>query len=696
MLKDLARSGLTPEDIQAYPIALQGLGTTPAYVIPYQDQRMYRIRYDRQVDKYGQPKGVRNVWYSPNQDKSTFRDKDILYIIEGEKKAAAFVKRWPEIAAFGTGGAHNAAFTGSDGVRRLLPEIINALKPGMRVVAIYDGDILTKPGIQQAAHNLSNLLKVFDCELHICRPPLGKGVDDWLVEDPAAELHHLVPVQLSNLEISHKQLYQTLGLALSDKGLPIHNEMNCAKLLQNHFEQHGVLEDKRLGLIPGSLCEDENISIDTVAIEYVQGELLPHMPVGKITKGVDMALERRRTDVVQEMFKQLVWDGVPRLDTWGSDYFETDFPAYANEWGRLLITSLTLRVLYPGTKVDCAFILAAAQGIGKTTFFEELSTFDGHKFYHDINNFAKGEGDANRTEVIKFAASVIVDLAEGAIFEHMQTAKTRSDNAKQKLTAQEDIYRPVYAKRARTEKRGFIFVGTTNRLDQSSDITGSRRWMFLNIQGGSLIRRLDYQVKLQLIAEVVAKAEALRASDWYSIRLRYEDIPEHLRNAAPGTTNVQEIYNAQNKIDNVRIEIIKQLLDEGQAVRVKKSRTMFITPRYITSMVSVRDPRATENSVSRTLSALVTANTFPYKVRKFWPRIQQLEAPPELAQLYFGMQLHQLDPGWQSTGYVAYPREGYSPTGGSDAIEPVEIARSEQAVGEEPQPELPQGNAERT
>ena len=61
MLADLARSGLVPEDMDAYPVALQAMNTTPAYIIPYADPKMYRMRLDRATDKYTQQIGRAHV-----------------------------------------------------------------------------------------------------------------------------------------------------------------------------------------------------------------------------------------------------------------------------------------------------------------------------------------------------------------------------------------------------------------------------------------------------------------------------------------------------------------------------------------------------------------------------------------------------------------------------------------------------------
>ncbi len=93
MYADLARSGLTPQDIGAYPVNHLTSGLTGSYIIPYHDPLMYRQRFDRKSDKYTQPRGRRDIWWSPHVALEELRASDTLYIIEGEKKAARFLKQ---------------------------------------------------------------------------------------------------------------------------------------------------------------------------------------------------------------------------------------------------------------------------------------------------------------------------------------------------------------------------------------------------------------------------------------------------------------------------------------------------------------------------------------------------------------------------------------------------------------------------
>lgn len=627
MMKDLARSGLVPEDLGAFPLPLQGLGTTAAYLIPYNDPRMYRIRLDRTIDKYTQPKGIRDVWWSPHQDINLFRSRDILYLIEGEKKAAKFVKTWPGLATFGIGGAHNALIKDADGSKRLLDPILSAIHPGMRIVVVFDGDIDNKAGVQQAAHNLAFAVKSAGCTLEVFKPPMGKGVDDWLVENPSAKLEDLVSIPLYDLEEGRKQLYLQLGLSLSEKGTPIHNELNAAKLLTHRFADKCYV-DKRLGLV----ANGETKSLEAMqaeALEYIQGELLPHMPAQKIAYGLHHSLLDTKRDLLQEMFKSLTWDGIPRLNTWASSHFETTFPAYANDWGRLLITGMTLRVLEPGTKVDRACILVGAQGIGKSTFFEELATFSGYMFYHACTELSTDTGDTNRTQTMAFAKSLIVDLAEGVIFE---TRKASMDRAKQRITQVSDEYRPVYAKSNTVEKRGFVFVGTSNRMDQLGDATGSRRFLPIHT---THIKKLNYFTKLQLIAEVVAKEEEIRNSAWFDLTVKLEDAPDELRQDKEHIKDVQSLVNTQFARPDAIGEFITSLIESGEPARLRSNMdAMYITAGYINARVGNALDFTSKNTISRVLASLSTSPTFAYSLKTHRIRLPQLAIPQEILPMY--------------------------------------------------------------
>lgn len=640
MYADLARSGLTPQDINAYPLDSQRSGLTGAYCIPYNDKLMWRTRHDRKVDKYLQPKNRRDIWISPSSSLEEIRAYDTLYIIEGEKKAARFLKQWPNTGVVGIGGAWNFMDQTDDGTKRLLPTLQECLRPGKKVIAIFDGDILTKAGIQMAATTLQKLLRVHSCNLEIGYPPINKGVDDWLQETENAKLSDIQFLAQDKLEESRKQLYAVLDCSIND-GKLILNELNAQKII-GHYYGPDLYVDKRIGLV----CNGKPTGIDHLemeCVEYMQSQINAYYKVGAIKAGLSMVLRNKQRDLVQELIRNTPWDGVPRLKTWGVEHFESDWPEWTNEWARVLITGFALRILQPGTKADKVCILAGPQAIGKSTFFEELSKFGGQQFYYACTTLASSAGDQNRTQGMMFSRSTVVDLAEGVVFE---TRKASMDTVKQLITQVTDEYRLPYSKSPTIEPRGYIFVGTTNRYDQLSDATGSRRYLYLRV---NKIKQLPYELKLQLCAEVVAHEDEIRNSEWWVENVDISTKPGYDPEEAAFIGSAQEYVNQSfTKLDS-QVEFLRGLLDSGQALKLKTGE-LFITAAYLAARAgNDMHDFSSANLWGRKLSSVISSPTFPYYLEVRRLRLPQLEGPDKLRELYMQtVQNHQM----MLNGYV--------------------------------------------
>ena len=634
MYEDLMKSGLSPEDVRAYPIAAMAMGTVGAYVIGYERPEMWVKRINREQDKYIGPKGLTDIWSSPHQDPSTFDRGELLYVIEGEKKAARFVKKWPMLNALGIRGCRGFSEKGANGNSQLARKIMQAIRPTTRVIAIFDGDIETNPQIKQAAHGFDYFVRQLGTHLEVFRPPLGKGVDDWLQEDVGAQLTDLVPVDLGTVEENRKQILKASGVTVDEEGRFVKNENNALKII-NYIFKGEVRNDKRLGMIhQGRTGADAGLVESDICL-WMQEHIAAHFSMSVLVRAYDMFLRTIKSDLVQQLVRKLEWDGTPRLDTWGSKYFESDIPAQADDWGRVLMTGMTLRILEPGTKVDYAFILVGKQGIGKTTFLEELSTFDGFKFYAPLTEVPKGGADAGRTMSIAFAQSVVVDLAEGMVFD----ARISSIEAvKQLITQTEDAHRPVYAKHMQVDKRGFVFCGTTNRKDHLSDPSGSRR--FLNLEA-HVIKRLPYEEKLQIMAEVTAKRNEILASEWWRTHVSLENVPQALRDASPHITNVQELINSQYHRPNALEEDILQLLDNGDVARLKDEvNVLVLTAAYVAVKTGSPTDSKTRNNIARSLNGLITSQTFPYRIVATRKRLGQLVASDQQKLAYSNLVLN--------------------------------------------------------
>ena len=359
--------------------------------------------------------------------------------------------------------------------------------------------------------------------------------------------------------------------------------------------------------------------------------------------------------MVQEMVRATEWDGVERLNTWGAEYFECNWPAQAAEWGRLLITGLGLRILRPGTKVDLCCILVGAQGLGKSTFFESLAHFGGFDFYHACTALSTSEGDVARTQVTSFKRSVVVDLAEGVVFNNK---KSNTDTIKQVISQTADEYREVFAKYNSVVPRGFIFVGTTNRRDQLSDLTGSRRFLNLEV---TKIKRLDYEFKMQLLAEVCAKEDALRETAWYELNLDINDAPAALREEHSHITNAQELINTQFHKAEAINDFIIDLVDSGNTAMAwprGREAVPFITAHYVSLCMGV-DSSQNVNLISRMLSQMSSSPTCKYEVVQYKPRVPQLSFKSNEQQRQYLGEYH--DKSRMLTGYTFTARKAMHP-----------------------------------
>lgn len=186
-MRDLARSGLVPEDMGTYPVDPYPY---PAYCIPYPDPEIYRIRYDTNGPmKYMDLLGRTSVWYK--QSKELLHSRVPLYLLEGEKKAAKFIKHFPELPAFGMAGTWSFAKD-----KKFLPDIAAALWPGRHVIAVYDSDVRENIHVRRAAKRLEYMLFCNACGFELRIPPIGKGADDWLVACPDSIIDDLVKVDL--------------------------------------------------------------------------------------------------------------------------------------------------------------------------------------------------------------------------------------------------------------------------------------------------------------------------------------------------------------------------------------------------------------------------------------------------------------------------------------------------------------------
>ncbi len=89
-----------------------------------------------------------------------------------------------------------------------------------------------------------------------------------------------------------------------------------------------------------------------------------------------MVAEDNKFDSAIDWLNSLVWDEVPRIDTFFETYFGVEAGAYATACGRYLWSSLAGRTLVPGIQADMALVLIGGQGLRKTKAIKSLVRAD--------------------------------------------------------------------------------------------------------------------------------------------------------------------------------------------------------------------------------------------------------------------------------------------------------------------------------
>ncbi len=610
MIADLARSGLVPEDLNAYPIGnVFGVGQ---YIIPYQVPQMWVRRANTTTDKYKGPKGQTDLYIPP----TNYPKDSTLWLIEGEKKAVKFSKHF---------GIFSAGLRGCRGFSQgsiLHPTLVALLHNTKQVSVVFDGDIETNVQIQYAATTFASLLKALNIPLTIYKPPYNKGVDDWLVEDPQGLLEELVPIPVESLQASRKQVLAEAKVIVNEEGKFERNEFNALQIIKCLYSKR-LYDDKRLGVIfDGTQC----INMDKVKFDilvHLQEHIDAKFSKPVVHTAVQGYLGTVQTDLVRDAVRAAVWDKVPRLNTWGPQYLkvaEKD-TRICEEFGRMLMTAFALRLARPGTKADFAFMLVGPQGTRKTTFLETLATFDGYKLYHAIEQLPTGTSTQQRHSMVKCARSVIVDMAEGII---LDSRGASHENIKQYISQTEDTIQVLYQTDPKIEPRGYIICGATNRSDITSDKSGSRRFIAITVQWCTAI---PYDIKLQLIAEALETAvlDENHPEVWWKSRITMDDVDQTLREENPHIDSPQELLNLQFTKHDELTSMILQMVDGEIFPKTKAEGHMFITAKYIADKMNETSREVTTISlVARVLRSLVTAPTFPYAMQPARKRLSQL------------------------------------------------------------------------
>ena len=215
-----------------------------------------------------------------------------------------------------------------------------------------------------------------------------------------------------------------------------------------------------------------------------------------IDAALDVHAATHAFNEVREYLDNLVWDGVPRLDTLFTDYLGADNSEYTKAVTRKAFVGAVARALTPGCKHDCMLILCGKQGLGKSTLLDKMS----RGFFNDSIRSFEGKDASELLQGVW-----IVEIAELDAFR-------RSDVSciKQFLSLRADRYRAAYGRNVKELPRRCAFFGTCNNFDFLQDTTGNRR--FWPVDVGVIPNK--YTVFKDLTDEVIEQLWAEAKARW--------------------------------------------------------------------------------------------------------------------------------------------------------------------------------------
>jgi hypothetical protein len=241
------------------------------------------------------------------------------------------------------------------------------------------------------------------------------------------------------------------------------------------FDEHrGAVMCRDLPWRTGDDWREWANSDDLRFAEWLQLREVPLRPT-TCADAVATVADENRNHPVRNYLEELVWDGVPRLDSWLQRYLgvkvlpgigeEAKHRAlYVREVGRRWAISGVARIYRPGCKADHALVLEGRQGAGKSSALAALVP-NADWFADEISDL--GSKDSAQDLRGKW----LLELAELSALKRGEIERVKAF-----MSRSVDHYRPSYGRRSQDFPRQCFFAGTTNAEEYLIDETGNRRW----------------------------------------------------------------------------------------------------------------------------------------------------------------------------------------------------------------------------
>lgn len=251
-----------------------------------------------------------------------------------------------------------------------------------------------------------------------------------------------------------------------------------------------------LGKLPWIRPSDSHLwnDSDTTQLRVYIEPIIGKASKNDIADAVDACAGEHAYHPVRDYLKNLVWDGIARLDRLFIDYLGAADTPYIRAVTRKSFVAAVARAMTPGTKYDTMPVLIGDQGRHKSTLLAKMG--------------GMGFSDSLRTFNTKEAMETIQGTWINEIGEMQAMNTAEVDAVKAFLSKQADYYRAAYGRNIVERPRQCVFFGTTNTHDCLRDTTGGRRFWPVDIdkqpRTKNVFKDLDAE-KDQLWAEAVMR-----------------------------------------------------------------------------------------------------------------------------------------------------------------------------------------------
>lgn len=585
MTKDLAKSGLVPEDVDALPLLVLQEYQEAAYYLPYHDLHgkpllkgdgflmVFRLRQtltlaeeiEGKRGKYeGQsyariPPQYRGIPYILPQFWKT-EGKD-LFICEGEKKAAKVMKSL-KVPAIGIPGKDN--WRNKKGDSRLHPWIVKCIEhvDPERIFLVPDGD-LRRPHIGKSYDEIRYAItEVFDGEVIIPEmPTYDDKIDDILVEWERAGLDVTEQFSqlgrrgtfrepLSRLIEDYDLLSTTSG---QDRVQVVLCESNYSKLFKHHPSYEGLWydADRNRPMIEDRLITDV---VSRELVEFMQNNLsMGRVSMRSAVPCLIDACKANTRELFLEGIQALEWDGVHRLETMFIDYCGAPDTPLVREVGSKWLAGSVQRLLVPGSPLDYMVIATGPQGIGKSSL-PDILWGQGY-----VTSMLSGVLNQSTSEVVRQAhGALCVNFDELSGLQGVERTKLKGF-----ITARVDEAREMYANFHSSYLRRFMIYGSTNDIADflPPDSSGHRRYAVIPMA----------QLKFK-------KLEDARNQLWAEALFKQSEGIQNLSNIELASEDSQQ-YVIENQYYNELIEVIERRII-NKAVRMNQPVLEFEGEKY--------------------------------------------------------------------------------------------------------------------